>query len=111
MKYNWPSGIIVFLPEGSSVPSGWTRQSVMDGKLIRANSTAGGSGSGTSHTHGLDPDAVWSSRDRMGESKYITGGTNFTEIDHRHVVNRSSTVSAGDSTMPPYIDVVVIKKD
>lgn len=111
MKYDWPAGIILFVPSGSAVPDGFTRVSAADGKFIRHNSTAGGSGSGSSHSHTLDPDAVWSGLTAIGTSRMqYQSDVPVIPYSHRHTINRPETTSSSDSSLPSYLDVLIIKK-
>jgi len=112
MKYNIPSGAVLFILEGSAVPPGFTRMSLADGKLIRSGSVHGSTGGG-SHSHTLDPPSVQSVAKILGVSfTTIAGATVVVPYNHKHTgVNRAQTTSDVQGPVPPYIDVIVAIKN
>lgn len=113
MKYNYPSGMVIFLPEsGASVPDGWTLVSAANGKLIRSGSSHGNTGGG-GHTHSFNPESFDSSSKLVGgvSTSIVGGGWNVVDDYHKHSIDRAVAVSDEDESLPPYIDVMMIVKD
>lgn len=111
MKYKYFSGMILVFP-GGSCPSGWTRFSVADNKLLRG-AVSVGSGGGGGHTHSLDPAAHQTNNfDATFVTAMSAGAAETVVLDlHNHFYIRGDTVSANADPSPPYKDVVLCKKD
>lgn len=109
--YNYPSGIILLFE--ASCPSGWTRVSAADGKLIKFDSSYGTSSSASSHTHSVPARVTTIGATDLGS---VTAGSDYSDvsvarISHRHTFTRASGVTGSAATTPEYIDVILCVKD
>ena len=81
-----PSGFCMFSSTVGSCPSGWYRNSSMDGRTVRGYSSPGGTGGSETHTH--------------------NEGKHFTIHDYSR-----QDGSAAASNWPPYMNVVICCKN
>lgn len=90
----------------TSAPSGWTRFSALDDNFPRGNSSYGGTGGSTTHTHTTNS-ATTDTRSNSGDC--LGGGCTGSEVSHSHNVS-ADTTGTGDHT-PPYLDMVFAEID
>lgn len=107
--YIWPSGIIVL--HNDTCPSGWTQVAVANNKFIRGGSTWGTTGGGT-HAHTFTPEGMFSGYwdANYAEQRYGSG-SNVVTPSHRHTLIRDAAASSADEPLPPYVGVVLCKKN
>lgn len=117
----------------ASIPSGWTRETTLDGKYIQGAPTGGDSDltsrGSTTHTHTSPAhtpiqnahSAVGGSTTYTSTDNTASGAGSSFAISHQHAftspttvaTNQSSTVNFGanSSNNPPFQDVIWIKSD
>ena len=100
-----PQGVITSFD--TTPPLGWTRRTSLDAVFPRANSTAGGTGGTSTHTH------AWSSFATAGSSGTVLaipdGGSTLAINGHTHTVNAGT--SGSGSQVPPYTDFLYYTKN
>lgn len=87
----------------STVPSGWTRFSALDGYFVRGNSSYGATGGSTTHTHTIT-NTTTSSGNPFASCAFASASLSVLSADHSHSITSQST-SAG-SNMPPYLPII-----
>jgi len=96
-----PSGTIAFFTS-SVMPSGWSRYTLADNRLIKCNSssieTTGGS---TTHTHASSSFTTGAS----SGSEYKRGSGEYGALNHTHTFNHGHTTAT--NWMPPYTGIVI----
>lgn len=100
------SGYVTLLAD-ASCPSGWTRNSAMDGRFIQGNSTYGGPGGAADHTHGNMSCEV-DDMNTIGAttSGPSSGGSYGVGSTHYHNNVTVSPVDAID-LYPPYLNMIM----
>ncbi|MFZ2886955.1 MAG: hypothetical protein WA021_04010, partial [Minisyncoccia bacterium] len=101
-----PNGAIaVFDVASSSLPAGWFRYAVADGRYIRseATSTIGTTGGLATHTHSITGTTGVAS---AGTNAPGTTGVSAANEEHTHDV---ATTTAAVASEPPYIEVLLAK--
>jgi fibronectin type 3 domain-containing protein len=109
IKYD--SGVPTIIPAGAiavfdtTLPSGWTNCSDQDGRFVRTDATAGGTGGNPNHSH-----TVTIVTDVTPDTSVLkTGGsTQYAADIHTHSASESTSAIDND---PPYITVVLAKAD
>ena len=96
-----PSGVIAFFTS-ATLPSGWTRYTVADGRLIKCSNTSIGS-TGGSATHSHASGTFTTGNNNAGSSTYSRGpnGPN----PHTHTMNHGHLTAV--NWMPPYTGIVI----
>lgn len=94
------SGAVVL--SSTSCPSGWTRLSAADDRVLRAAATGGGTGGSDTHSHTISGSSggqgVSITGSTANNASDISGSTASTNIDHTHGTSTSQTYVAGGGT-------------
>lgn len=93
-------GLVAVFNSSTLPPLGWDRFSALDNNFLRGNSTAGGTGGVSSHTHSYST-----------TSSGYTGHNSATGSNNMHVAAKNHNHSISGTTnstsiLPPYINVV-----
>jgi hypothetical protein len=83
-----------------SCPTGWTRVSAMDDRVLRGSGASGGTGGSDTHVHGTLSGVTGSTAPSVtgssaGSSVSISGSTSETSISHGHGVTPTGTAQVG----------------
>jgi len=102
-----PSGICGFF-KGSTVPDGWSVFSVADEHLIKGGATPGSTPITDNHTHGTFTGSTGIRAYNIVIAGAIQSGYFATLSNHFHTMNH---VHASDSILPPFQELMFLKKD
>lgn len=104
-----PTGFIGMFTS-ATCPSGWTRETAFDDKLIRAYSSYGGYSILTTHTHSYDiPSAVSNQYTTLTSYRWLDTPGYFQE-EHTHSYSGCSVTTSAGNHMPPYKKIVFCRK-
>lgn len=106
-----PQNAIALFDSSPGIPgSGWTRVSAQDNRIVRIDTTAGGTGGSDNHTHGVTfSGSLGSATPDIRRSCLILFCNNDSaSAAHTHTVPTSSTSDAA-SNIPPYVQVLLAK--
>ena len=118
MAFNYPSGLILLFD--SACPSGWTDlSSTYSGKFIKLTTvvgSAGDTGGNSQHRHTVDPPSQDSGNATPVYNYYNctiggAGSSNQNWGGHQHPVNPGSVYTDYETNLPPYLDMLLCKKD
>jgi hypothetical protein len=119
----FPAGTVILFAQASA-PTGWTKQTTNNDRMLRVvNSTGGGIGgswtiSGLTHAH-THPVSGNTGDNSNSENVQQGGGSSVTVADHPHVhafsvtsdAASTSAVSSDGAWRPSYLDVIACAKD
>lgn len=97
-----PGGAITLFDTNGSIPSGWTRISAQDGKMLRVNSTVATGGADTA-TNSVIISSLANSTDPGSTTAIRSGGVPFSVPAHAHSAPANGNTTAV-STLPPYVE-------
>ena len=101
-----PSGTIVMWA-GTTIPDGWHRFTALDGLFPRGAATYGGTGGSATHTHDYSGNTdVENLPLEYSDMRYYPGA----EPHNAHTHGYSGTTDPA-SSLPPYLDIIFIRKD
>ena len=113
--YNYSSGDIYFFD--AACPSGWTQVAALDDVFLYGASSYGSTGGGT-HTHGFNPANKLSGGEIVGVASLalVTGAGNTVlsvvgGVGHKHQFDRPYKPSSTENEVPPWIGVIICKKN
>jgi hypothetical protein len=96
-----PGGAIAMFDTNGSIPSGWTRLSAQDGKMIRVNSSVATGGSDTA-TNSVTIGSLANSTD-AGSGTGTGSGAALNAASHANSAPAAGNTTAV-STLPPYVE-------
>ncbi len=95
----WSGSVIL---STSACPSGYTRLTAADDRMLRAAATAGGTGGANTHTHTMSGtsagQAVTITGNTAGNTVAVTGSTASATANHSHTNTPTSTGCAAGAT-------------
>jgi hypothetical protein len=95
----WAGSVVM---SSVACPTGWTRLSAADNRVLRGAASAGGTGGADTHGHTLsgstDSQGVTITGNTAGSGVSITGNTGSTSISHTHGVTPTGTTAAAGGT-------------